>query len=64
LFAVDEIVAFTAGSSVVNNKFYSWSGGTNSFKITGTTTSPGYAVPLLYDTDGPWNNCDLACSVS
>jgi hypothetical protein len=64
LYAADQIVAFPAGSSVTNNKFYSWSGGTDSFKIGGTTTDPGYAVPLLYPADGPWNSCDLACAVS
>ena len=64
LFAADQIVAFPAGSSVTNNKFYSWSGGTDSFKITGTTTDPSYPVPLLYPVDGPLDSCTLACSVS
>ena len=64
MYAADQIVCFPAGSSVTSNKFYSWTGITNCFFITGTTTDPGFAVPLLYDTDGPWNTCDIACSVS
>jgi hypothetical protein len=62
LSAVDQFVAFPAGSSVTFNKFYSWSGGTDSFKITGTTYDPGFPVPLLFDTDGPYNNCTIACA--
>ena len=63
LYAAAQIVAFPAGSSVTNNKFYSWSGGTDSFKITGTTIDPSYPVPLLYPADGPFNSCTLACPV-
>jgi hypothetical protein len=62
LFAADQIVAFPAGSSVIINKFYSWSGGTSSYKITGTATDPGLIVPLLYSSDGPLNNCTFACA--
>jgi hypothetical protein len=63
LSAVDQFVAFPAGSSVTLNKWYSWSGGTDSFRVTSPTSDPGYPVPLLYDTDGPYNNCTFACSI-
>ena len=56
------IVAFSAGSSVIINKFYSWVGGTSSFKITGEATDPGGIIPLLYYSDGPLNSCTFACA--
>ena len=62
LGAANQVVAFSAGSSVINNKFYSWSGGTSSYKITGATTDPGGIIPLLYSSDGPLNNCTFACA--
>lgn len=62
LDATNIVVAFPAGSSVVNNKWYSWSGTTHSYKITGTTTDPMTSVPILYDTDGPYNDCTTACA--
>ena len=59
----NEIVAFPAGSSVtVNNKFYSWSGGTSSFRITGTAADPGGIIPLLDPLDGPYDTCTQACA--
>jgi hypothetical protein len=61
--AGDQIVAFPAGSIVtVNNKFYTWSGGTSSYQITGTAADPGGIIPLLYPEDGPHNNCTIACN--
>ena len=64
LFAANQIVCFPAGSSVTNNKFYFYSGGGNAYLITGTTTNPGGAVPLLDPSNGPFDTCTLACSAS
>ena len=63
LYASGQIVAFPAGSSVTNNLFYHWSGGTNCFYVTGTAYDPGGAVPLLGDDMYGYNSCDLACYV-
>jgi hypothetical protein len=60
-YASGQIVAFPAGSSVTNNLFYHWSGGTNCFYVTGTAYDPGGTVPLLGDDMYGYNSCDLAC---
>jgi hypothetical protein len=61
LTAYNQIVAFPAGSSPTINKYYWWSGGTDTYLITGAAYDPGFAVPLLLDTNGPWDNCTQGC---
>jgi hypothetical protein len=61
LTAYNQIVAFPAGSSPTINKYYWWSGGTDTYLITGAAYDPGFPVPLLLDTNGPWDNCTQGC---
>lgn len=61
LEAYGQIVAFPAGSYVQNYKWYAWSGGTNSYRITGTAYDPHVVVPLLGTDMSGYNSCDVAC---